>query len=130
MRIDGYLDEQGCPRIHIQAATGQTFDAVINTVFSGDLWMPRNILMSLGFVSRGSLQLELPDGSLKPAELFAGNVIWFGQKRRVSAVAADAQSTCLGMGMLRNVSLTIRPQKKLVYLEAPFEATGPTPGGL
>lgn len=130
MRIDGYFDEQDCPRVHIQAVTGQVFDAVINTAFGGDLWMPRNILLSLGFVSRGSIRLELPDGTLKPAELFAGNVIWFGQKRRVSAIAADGQSTCIGMGMLRNVSLTIRPQKKLVYLEAPFEGAGPKTGGL
>lgn len=130
MRTDGYFDEQECPRVHIQAATGQVFDAVINTAFSGDLWMPRNILLSLGFVSRGCVHLEFPDGTLKPAELFAGNVIWFGQRRRVSAIAADGQSTCIGMGMLRNVSLTIRPQKKLVYLEAPFEGTRPTPSGL
>ena len=47
MRIDGYLDDQDCPRVRIQAATGQVFDAVVNTAFSGDLWMPRNILARL-----------------------------------------------------------------------------------
>ncbi len=124
MRIDGYFDNQACPRVRIQAATGQVFDAVLNTAFTGELWMPRNILMSLGFVSRGSANVELLNGAIRPAELFAGNIVWFGQKRRVSAVAGDGQSTYVGMGLLKEVSLTIRPDKKLVYLEAPFEGAG------
>ncbi len=125
MRVDGYFDTLGCPRIRIQAATGQVFEAVVNTAFTGDLWMPRNILMSLGFVLRGSVNVEFSDGTVKPAELFAGHINWFGQKRRVSAVASDGQSSCVGMGALRGASLTINPEKKLLYLDAPFEA-GPS----
>ena len=128
MRTDGYFDDQECPRVRIQAVTGQVFDAVINTAFSGDLWMPKNILLSLGFVSRGTVHVELSDGAVRPAELFAGNVLWFGQRRRVTAIAADGRSTCVGMGMLRSVSLTIRPHKKLIYLEAPFEGSDRSPG--
>jgi predicted aspartyl protease len=114
VRTDGYFDDQECPRVRIQAVTGQVFDAVINTAFSGDLWMPKNILLSLGFVSRGTVHVELSDGAVRPAELFAGNVLWFGQKRRVSAIAADGRS--------------IRPHKKLIYLEAPFEGSDRSPG--
>lgn len=125
MRIDGYFDDQNCPRVRIQAATGQVFDVVVNTAFSGDLWMPKKIVLALGFVSRGTVNIELADGTIKPAELFAGNIIWFGQKRRVSAVAGDGSFTCVGMGVLRNASLTIRPDKKLVYVEAPFEGESP-----
>ena len=124
--MDGHFDSQGCPRARIEAATGQVFDLVLNTAFTGELWMPKNILRSLGFVSRGSVHVELPDGTIKPAELFAGNVNWFGRKLRVSAVASDGQSTCLGMSLLRRVSLTIDAAKNLVYLEAPFEGV-PSP---
>lgn len=125
MRIEGYFDEQRCPRVRIQAATGQFFEPVLNTAFTGELWMPRNILLSLGFVSRGSVNVELPNGTIKPAELFAGSIDWFGRKLRVSGVASDGQSTCVGMGLLRHVSVTIRPAKNLVYLEAPFEGLPP-----
>jgi predicted aspartyl protease len=121
VRINGYFDELGSPRIRIEAATGQVFEVVLNTAFTGELWMPRNILLSLGFVSRGSVNVELADGTIKPAELFAGNINWFGQKFRVSAVSSDGQSSCLGMGLLRHASVKIDSAKSLVYLEAPFE---------
>jgi predicted aspartyl protease len=107
---------------------GQVFEASLDTAFTGELWMPQNILRSLGFVSRGSVNVELPDGTLKPAELFAGNIIWFGQKVRVSAVDSGGESACVGMGLLRHVSIRIDPAKNLVYLEAPFE--GITPQGV
>jgi len=125
VRIDGYFDELGCPTVRIEAAMGQVFETALNTAFSGELWMPRNILRSLGFVSRGSVDVELPDGTLKPAELFAGNIIWFGQKLRVSAADSGGRSACVGMGLLRRVSMRIDPAKGLVYLEAPFEGTPP-----
>ena len=121
MRIDGYFDDVGCPRLRIEAGTGQVFEPVVNTAFSGELWMPKNLLRSLGFVSRGSINVEFPDGTVKPAELFAGNIIWFGQKLRVSGVDSGDESTCVGMGLLRHVSTRIDPTRGLVYVEAPFE---------
>jgi predicted aspartyl protease len=127
VRIDGYFDDQNCPRVRIQAATGQVFDAVINTAFNADLWMPKNILMSLGFVSRGTVNVEHADGRIKPLELFAGNIIWFGQRRRVSAVAGDGSSSYVGMGILTSASLRIRADKRLVYIEAPFEGENSVP---
>lgn len=125
MRIDGYFDSLGCPRVKIEASTGQVFEPVLNTAFTGELWMPKEILKSLGFVSRGTVKVELPDGAIKPAELFAGSINWFGQKLRVSAVASGDQSACVGMGILRHVSLRIDPGRDLVYIEAPFEGVGP-----
>ncbi len=121
MRIDGYFDEAGSPRVRIEAGTGQVFEPVLNTAFSGELWMPKNLLRSLGFVSRGSVRVEFPDGTLRPAELFAGNIMWFGQKTRISAVDSGTESTCVGMGLLRDVSIRIDASKNLLYLEAPFE---------
>ena len=125
MRIDGHFDSLGCPRVRIQADMGQVFELVLDTAFTGELWMPPNILKSLGFVSRGSVNVELPDGTVKPAELFAGNISWFGQRLRVSAVASGDRSTCVGMGLLKHVSVRIDPAKDLVYLEAPFVAAPP-----
>lgn len=128
MRVDGHFDVLGCPRVRIEAATGQFFEAVLNTAFTGELWMPKNILKSLGFVCRGTVNVEFTDGTIKPAELFAGSINWFGHKLRVSAVASGDQSTCVGMGLLKNASLRIDPAKSLVYLEAPFRGT-PRPKG-
>jgi predicted aspartyl protease len=104
---------------------GQVFESVLNTAFTGELWMPKNILRSLGFVSRGSAYVELPDGTIQPSELFAGNINWFGQKVRVSAIACTDQSTFVGMGLLGQVSMKMDRAKDLVYLEAPFEGTPP-----
>jgi predicted aspartyl protease len=51
---------------------------VIDTGYTGDLMLPREIVNELGLPLRGIQDAILGDGSLKMFEMYAGSVIWDG----------------------------------------------------
>ncbi len=75
--------------------------AIIDTGFTGDLTLPRNVIDELGFTLRGFQRIILGDGSLQYFEMFVGSVIWDGQMQQVEINAAETDSL-VGMGLLEN----------------------------
>jgi len=78
--------------------------AIIDTGFTGDITLPRNVIDELGFTLRGFQRVILGDGSLQYFEMFVGSVIWDGQMRQVEINAAETDSL-VGMGLLENYKL-------------------------
>jgi len=78
--------------------------AIIDTGFTGDLTLPRNIIDQLGFTLRGFQRVILGDGSLQYFEMFVGVVIWDGKMREVEINAAETNSL-IGMGLLEDYKL-------------------------
>lgn len=78
--------------------------AIIDTGFTGDLTLPRNVVDELGFTLRGFQRVILGDGSLQYFEMFVGSVIWDGQVRQIEINAAETDSL-VGMGLLENYKL-------------------------
>ena len=66
--------------------------AIIDTGFTGDLTLPRNVIDELGFTLRGVQRVILGDGSLQYFEMFVGSIIWDGQMRQVEINAAETDS--------------------------------------
>jgi clan AA aspartic protease len=80
--------------------------SVIDTGYTGDLMLPREIVNELGLTLRGIQDAILGDGSLKMFEMYAGSVIWDGQVRRVEVNASETESL-VGMGLLEDYKLEI-----------------------
>ena len=80
--------------------------AIIDTGFTGDLTLPRNVIDQLGFTLRGFQRVILGDGSLQYFEMFVGVVIWDGQMREVEINAAETDSL-IGMGLLEDYKLEV-----------------------
>ena len=78
--------------------------AIIDTGFTGDLTLPRNIIDQLGFTLRGFQRVILGDGSLQYFEMFVGVVIWDGKMKEVEINAAETDSL-IGMGLLEDYKL-------------------------
>jgi clan AA aspartic protease len=78
--------------------------AIIDTGFTGDLTLHRNIIDQLGFTLRGFQRVILGDGSLQYFEMFVGVVIWDGKMREVEINAAETDSL-IGMGLLEDYKL-------------------------
>lgn len=78
--------------------------AIIDTGFTGDLTLPRNVIDQLGFTLRGFQRVILGDGSTQYFEMFVGVVIWDGQMREVEINAAETDSL-IGMGLLEDYKL-------------------------
>lgn len=79
---------------------------VIDTGYTGDLMLPREIVNELGLTLRGIQDAILGDGSLKMFEMYAGSIIWDGQVRRVEVNASETESL-VGMGLLEDYKLEI-----------------------
>ena len=80
--------------------------AIIDTGFTGDLTLSRNVIDELGFTLRGVQRVILGDGSLQYFEMFVGSIIWDGQMRQVEINAAETDSL-VGMGLLEDYKLEI-----------------------
>ncbi len=78
--------------------------AIIDTGFTGDLTLPRDVIDQLGFTLRGFQRVILGDGSLQYFEMFVGVVIWDGKMREVEINAAETDSL-VGMGLLEDYKL-------------------------
>jgi clan AA aspartic protease len=79
---------------------------VIDTGYTEDLMLPREIVNELGLTLRGIQDAILGDGSLKIFKMYAGSVIWNGQIRRVEVNASETESL-VGMGLLEEYKLEI-----------------------
>jgi clan AA aspartic protease len=79
---------------------------VIDTGYTGDLMLPREIINELGLTFRGIQEAILGDGSLRMLEMSAGFVIWDGKVRRVEVNASETESL-VGMGLLEEYKLEI-----------------------
>ena len=80
--------------------------AIIDTGFTGDLTLPRNVIDELGFTLRGFQRVILGDGSIQYFEMFVGMVIWDGQMREIEINAAETDSL-VGMGLMEDYKLEI-----------------------
>ena len=80
--------------------------AIIDTGFTGDLTLPRNVIDELGFPLRGFQRVILGDGSIQYFEMFVGMVIWDGQMKAIEINAAETDSL-VGMGLMEDYKLEI-----------------------
>jgi clan AA aspartic protease len=79
---------------------------VIDTGYTGDLMLPRQLVIELDLTLRGIQDAILGDGSLKMFEMYAGAVIWDEQVRRIEVNASETE-TLVGMGLLEDYKLEI-----------------------
>ncbi|MBD2325692.1 clan AA aspartic protease [Alkalinema sp. FACHB-956] len=94
--------------------------AIIDTGFTGDLTLPRDVIDELGFTLRGFQRVILGDGSVQYFEMFVGIVIWDGQMRDAEINAAETDSL-VGMGLLEDYKLEVegRPNGEVRIIPLP-----------
>jgi clan AA aspartic protease len=80
--------------------------SIVDTGFSGDLTLSRDLIIALGFTLRGIQRVTLGDGRPQNFDMFVGNVIWDGQMRQVEINASESGSL-IGMGLLEGYRLEV-----------------------
>lgn len=120
--MTGYVDDAGRALLdlHVQASTDSTdapLTVWIDTAFTGELVVPRNLIQSLGLPQSAAVLAGLADGSQVVLETFTCILDWFGSERSIEVVANDGQFPLLGFGLLQDRRLTIDyPQRTLEIL--------------
>ena len=84
----------------------QVIEVIIDTGFSGFLFLPIELVSKLGLKYAYSSPLVLADGTRERSDVFNVTVMWDGRSRNVQAIASRGMSL-VGMRMLEDHSLHV-----------------------
>jgi clan AA aspartic protease len=85
----------------------KSFDAVIDTGFSGFLTLPSGIIAELGLTWKGRDVATLGDGTSCIFEVYIASVIWDGAYRMIDINESETVPL-IGMRLLRGYEMKIR----------------------
>ena len=80
--------------------------AVVDTGYTGDLMLPRNVAESLQLSLREVQEATLGNNTVAEFELYSGLVIWDGKIKRIE-MNASQDSALVGMGLIDGFKLEI-----------------------
>jgi clan AA aspartic protease len=92
--------------VHDSSGAAHKIQAVIDTGFGGYLTLPSSAIRSFELASVGRQSGILADGSKVFFDVYAGEVLWEGTKRRIELHAADADPL-VGMAMFAEHEIKI-----------------------
>lgn len=81
-------------------------EAVVDTGFTGALTLPASLITALSLSPVSSTRVMLADGSLVPANVYVGDVLWNGAPRRVRIHQAEGDILA-GMSLMQGCLLTM-----------------------
>ena len=84
----------------------ESFEAVLDTGFDGDLTLPIDAVERLGLKVINRIPLILAGDQEMEGIVYQGFVKWFGQVREIDVIAAEGQPL-LGMSLLAGCKITI-----------------------
>ena len=107
----GYVNRDLEPvvTIEIEGSEGafQSFEAVLDTGFNGEIALPSRTIQRLGLVYRTQVrEWVLATGDETPLAEYDGVVSWHGQRRRVAVVATGGEPL-LGTSLLLGSRISI-----------------------
>ncbi|MCI0360773.1 MAG: hypothetical protein L0211_20030 [Planctomycetaceae bacterium] len=118
----GRIDDAGraLVRILLRAHVGSMpldLEAWIDTGFTGELVLPKNVIDSLKLVQSGTVDAELGDGSAVVLKTYSCRIDWFGREQSIEIVGNNGSLPLIGVGLLWSNRLTIDYPAKTVVIE-------------
>jgi clan AA aspartic protease len=107
--MQGYVNENYEAMISVAVKNGnilKSFDAVIDTGFTGFLSLPTVIIIELGLEWSYRDRATLGDGSETVFDVYNAEIVWNGQLREIEIDAAETEPL-LGMALLRGYRLQV-----------------------
>jgi clan AA aspartic protease len=107
--MQGYVNENYEAIISVAVKNGsstKSFDAVIDTGFTGFLSFPIAIVMELGLEWNYRDRAILGDGSETVFDVYNAEIVWNGQLREIEIDVAQTEPL-LGMALLRGYRLQV-----------------------
>ena len=92
-------------------------DAVIDTGFTGELFVPEEIAIELGLRIAGVQSVMLADGSTPDLQTAKVAVGWESEEKTVLALIGNGDDVLIGVQLLKDSEITISfPEKKVSVL--------------
>jgi len=84
-----------------------TVVALLDTGFSGDLYLPMEIGVMLGLELRSMVETELADGTVSLEPVYTAQADWDGELRRAYVLLTRSDEALLGTRLLEGKSVNI-----------------------
>ena len=107
--MQGYVNENYEAIVSVAVKNGnslKSFDAVIDTGFTGFLSLPMSIIMELKLQWSYRDRATLGDGSETVFDVYNAEIVWNGQLREIEVDSAETEPL-LGMALLRGYRLQV-----------------------
>ncbi len=85
---------------------------LIDTGFSGTLWMPKKHLKSAKFPLISIEKFEMANGNETDCKVYFGKIEWFEKELEIDIIAHRGDSFLLGTELLKNCELNINYKSK------------------
>ena len=110
--IRGVVNESGCAMIRLDLRSSsdsdaQTTEAWIDTGFTGELALPKDLIREMSLPAGGLVRAILADGSETKAITYLAHLDWFGEERPVEVIAIDGPIPLLGVILLLGCCLKV-----------------------
>lgn len=108
-RLQGWWDSNLSPHIEVSTPQGESLDLIVDSGFNGELILPEPWVRKLGFKRRGSIEIELANGSGVRMTTYRGTILWFGQRKTVTVQMTKSNEGLLGTEMFRGGTVELDP---------------------
>ncbi len=108
-QVQGWWSDDLSPYIELLTPNGEHFDLVVDSGFNGELMLPVSLITKLGLREEGPIQTELADGSTVWTKLYAGEILWFGQRKQVWIQATNSDEGLLGTELFQGCKVELDP---------------------
>jgi clan AA aspartic protease len=96
---------EGCLVLQFQ---GTLFvECVIDTGFSGELVLPRDVVDELQLIIFGQMPFEVVSGAQMSADFTEVKIRWLGEDRMVDVIVSESDDALIGTALLDGARLTI-----------------------
>jgi len=115
--LEGRVNRYEEPVVSIQLILRNrrvSFLAVIDTGFNGYLSAPKRLLAGGGWQAIGREEYEIATGDLVEQEVYFGEVVFDGRRRRVFTVGTESHDILVGTKLLRDKALLVNFRSKRV----------------
>ena len=92
-------------------------EALLDTGFNGAILLPANVIDDLKLKKIGFAEYVMADGAISMSEIFSGEIEWFDKRKKVSVIAAESDLVLVGMELLFETKLLLRPSKNIIEVD-------------
>jgi clan AA aspartic protease len=120
--IEGYIDEKNLLWVNI-TVIGEHGEAevaaMVDTGFTGELWLPLDKAVTLGLKLSGVGTAELADGSTSNQMLFSAHMKFGSVEKPITVTVIKSGPPLLGGGLLHGYVLKADYKERRLYIEEP-----------
>lgn len=122
MIIKGHIDDQNNPwlKVVVIGETQQTIYVIVDTGFTGELMLPKEMAIELGLKKSGVASCQYANGTEKDVLLYSATLKWGSRQQQVTVHVEDnAVSALIGGGLLHNYILQADYKNKQLIIKEP-----------